>query len=65
MIDKASALEDLKEQHLAFEKVSDKMLELATHKPLYRLHDIFGINKRIEFTPRHDEQLHPWEIVVK
>lgn len=65
MIDKASALEDLKEQHLAFEKVSDRMLELATHKLLYRLHDIFGINKRIEFTPRHDEQLHPWEIVVK
>jgi len=65
MINKAAALEDLKEQQLAFEKVSDKMMELATHKPLYRLHDIFGINKRIEFTPRHDEQLHPWEIVVK
>ena len=65
MIDKAAALEDLKEQQAAFEKVSDTMLELATHKPLYRLHDIFGVNKRIEFTARHDEQLHPWEIVVK
>jgi peptide/nickel transport system substrate-binding protein len=65
MIDKASALEDPKEQQAAFEKVSDAMLELATHKPLYRLHDIFGVNRRIEFTARHDEQLHPWEIVVK
>jgi hypothetical protein len=41
------------------------MMERATHKPLYRLHDIFGVSKRIEFTARHDEQLHPWEIVVK
>ena len=65
MIDKAAAMEDPEVQQAAFEKVSDAMLELATHKPLYRLHDIFGINKRIEFTPRHDEQLHPWEIVVK
>ena len=64
-IDKALATEDLKKQQAAFEKVSDMMKELATHKPLYRLHDIFGVNKRIEFTARHDEQLHPWEIVVK
>jgi peptide/nickel transport system substrate-binding protein len=65
MIDRALALENPKEQHVAFQKISDKMLELATHKPLYRLHDIFGVNRRIEFTARHDEQLHPWEIVVK
>jgi len=64
-VDKATGLEDPKEQQIAFEKVSDMMKDLALFKVLYRLHDIFGVNKRIEFKPRHDEQLHPWEIVVK
>jgi peptide/nickel transport system substrate-binding protein len=64
-VDKATATEDPKEQQLAFEKVSDMMKDQALFKVLYRLHDIFGVNKRIQFTPRHDEQLHPWTIVVK
>ncbi|OGL59968.1 MAG: hypothetical protein A3J27_10720 [Candidatus Tectomicrobia bacterium RIFCSPLOWO2_12_FULL_69_37] len=64
-VDKAAAMEDPKEQQIAFEKVSDMMKDLAMFKVLYRLHDVFGVNKRIEFTPRHDEQLHPWDIVVK
>lgn len=64
-VDKATAIEDPREQQIAFEKVSDMMKDQALFKVLYRLYDIFGVNKRIEFTPRHDEQLHPWTIVVK
>ena len=39
-------MEDPKDQQLAFEKVSD-MKDPALFKVLYRLYDIFGVNKPV------------------
>ena len=64
-IDKAAATEDLKEQQNAFEKVTDMTKEKATHKVFVKIHDIFGYRKNLEFRPRGDETLFPWEIVMK
>lgn len=64
-IDKAAASEDPQAQQAAFEQVTDMMKEKVTHKIMFKLHDRFAFNERIDFKPRHDERLHPWEIVVK
>jgi peptide/nickel transport system substrate-binding protein len=64
-IDKAAALTDPKAQQAAFEAVTDMMKEKATHKIYFKIHDVMGYSSRLEFTPRHDETLFPWEIVVK
>ncbi|MBI2176799.1 MAG: hypothetical protein HYU38_00395, partial [Candidatus Tectomicrobia bacterium] len=64
-IEKAAATADPKEQQAAFERVTDLMKEKATHKIMFKIHDIFGFNKRLNFQPRHDEQLQPWEISLK
>ena len=64
-IDKAVATVDLEEQQLAYEKVTDIMKEKAMHKILWKLRDVYASRKRVEFKPRQDETLFPWEIVVK
>jgi peptide/nickel transport system substrate-binding protein len=64
-IDKAAALTDPKAQQAAFEAVTDMMKEKVTHKIFFKIHDVIGYSARLEFTPRHDETLFPWEIVVK
>lgn len=64
-IDKAAATSDPEAQQAAFEAVTDMMKEKATQKIYFKIHDVVGFNSRLEFTPRHDETLFPWEIVVK
>jgi peptide/nickel transport system substrate-binding protein len=64
-IDKAAALTDAKAQQAAFEAVTDMMKEKVTHKIYFKIHDVMGYSSRLEFTPRHDETLFPWEIVVQ
>ncbi|MBI3126799.1 MAG: hypothetical protein HYZ11_04260 [Candidatus Tectomicrobia bacterium] len=64
-IEKAATTADPKEQQAAFERVTDLMKEKASHKVMFKIHDIFGFNKRLNFQPRHDEQLQPWEISLK
>ncbi|MDA1000313.1 MAG: ABC transporter substrate-binding protein [bacterium] len=64
-IDKAGGTEDPAQQQKEYEKVTDMMKEKATHKIFFKIHNIFGVSKRIEFLPRHDETLQPWEISVK
>jgi peptide/nickel transport system substrate-binding protein len=64
-IDKAAALTDPTKQQAAFEAVTDMMKEKVTHKIYVKIHDVLGYNSRLDFTPRHDETLFPWEIVVK
>jgi ABC-type transport system substrate-binding protein len=65
MVDKAIATADVEEQQAAFEKVSQWMRDNATHKPVTKVHDVFGVNKRVNFIARHDEGLDPWDITVK
>ena len=64
-VNKAAAMSDPKEQHAAFEKVTDMVKEKALLSIFYRTHDIYGYNKALNFVPRHDEALYPWEITVK
>jgi len=64
-IDQAAATSDPEVQQAAFEAVTDMMKEKATQKIYFKIHDVVGFNRRLEFTPRHDETLFPWEIVVK
>ena len=64
MIDKANSTIDEKEQQAAFEAVTDKMKELATHKIVVKIHDVLGHRANLKWIPRHDETLLPWEIEV-
>lgn len=63
-IDRAAGLEDPRAQQATFERATDLMKEKAAHKILFRTYDVYGISKRIQFQPRHDETLHPWETEV-
>jgi peptide/nickel transport system substrate-binding protein len=64
-IDEAEAMIDPKAQQAAYEAITDWMKEQVTHKIYFKIHDVMGFSKRLDFTPRHDETLFPWEIVVK
>ncbi len=35
------------------------------HKILWKLRDVYAFRKRVQFQPRQDETLFPWEIAVK
>ena len=63
-INKAASTDDPVKQQAAYEKVTDMIKEKATHKVLFKLHDVFGFNKRLSYEPRHDELVYPWEISV-
>ena len=39
--------------------------EKVTAKVVAKIHDVLGSSKRINWTPRHDETLYPWEISMK
>jgi peptide/nickel transport system substrate-binding protein len=64
-VEKAAATVDTKQQQIEFEKVTDMIKERALHKLMFKIQDVFGFRKGLEFQPRHDETLYPWEIVVK
>ncbi len=64
-IEKAATTTDPAAQQKAFEAVTDLMKEKATHKIFFKIHDVIGYSSRLDFFPRHDETLFPWEIVVK
>ncbi|MEK6709692.1 MAG: ABC transporter substrate-binding protein [Nitrospinota bacterium] len=65
LVDKGLGTADVEEQQAALEKASMWLRDNVTHKPVAKIHDIFGVNKRVSFVPRHDEALHPWDIKVK
>jgi len=64
LTDKGLGTADVEEQQANLEKASVWLRDNATHKPVTKIHDIFGYNKRVTFKPRHDEQLHPWDMEV-
>ena len=45
--------------------MTDIMKERAVHKVFFQMVDAWGYRKNIEFFPRPDENLYPWEIRVK
>jgi len=59
----ASALADPKEQDKAFKAVTAKMKELALHKVLYKLKQVFGIQKSVKFNPQGNGSMNVWEAV--
>ena len=65
LVDKAIATEDIEDQQAEFEKAQMWMRDNATHKPILKIHEVVGNNKRVSFKASHDENFHPWEIAVK
>ncbi|MEE9240758.1 MAG: ABC transporter substrate-binding protein, partial [bacterium] len=64
-MDEALSTADLKLQQARLEGVTDLMKAKATHKILFKLHDVTGIRKNVKFSPRHDELVYPWELSFK
>ena len=65
MVDKAVATADIKEQQAAFEKVNHWLRDNATHVPILKIHEVWGMNKGVKVTPSHNESLPAWELEVK
>jgi peptide/nickel transport system substrate-binding protein len=65
MLDKAVATPDPAEQQTAYERVSHWLRDNATHVPLLKIHEVWGLNKNVKFKPNHNENLPAWEIEVK
>ncbi|MEK6711597.1 MAG: hypothetical protein AABZ64_13560, partial [Nitrospinota bacterium] len=65
MTEKAGSIDDPKEQQAAFERFTDTMQERGALGILFRLVDTWGYQKKLQFLPRGDENLYPWEIGVK
>lgn len=65
MIDTAIATPDVKEQQAAFEKAQNWMRDNATHLPILKIHEVWGMRKGVKVTPSHNETLNVWEIEVK
>ncbi|MBT3435561.1 MAG: hypothetical protein HOC91_16225 [Nitrospinaceae bacterium] len=64
-VKKANATPEPKAQHAEYDKATGIQKRLATHKVVAKIHDVLGYSNRINFTPRHDETLYPWEISMK
>ncbi len=62
---KANATADPKKQDAEYDKVTGMMKSKVTHKVVAKIHDVLGYSNRINWTPRHDETLYPWEISMK
>lgn len=65
MLDKAVGTSDPKEQQGAYEKVNHWMRDNATHVPILKIHEVWGLNKNVRFRANHNENLPAWEIEVK
>ena len=65
MLDKAVGTPDPAEQQAAYAKVSRWMRDHATHVPILKIHEVWGLNRNVEFKANHNENLPAWEIVVK
>lgn len=65
-INQAAAAQDPEGQQAAFEKITGMTRDRALLRILYyRIHDIYAYRKALNFIPRHDEALYPWEISAK
>ena len=62
---KANATADPKQQWIEYDKVVGMTKAKATAKVVAKIHDVLGYSNRINWTPRHDETLYPWEISMK
>jgi peptide/nickel transport system substrate-binding protein len=65
MLDKAVGTADTGEQQGAYERVGRWMRDNATHVPILKTHEVWGLNKNVQFKANHNENLPAWEIVVK
>jgi peptide/nickel transport system substrate-binding protein len=65
MLDKAVGTADTGEQQSAYGRVNHWMRDNATHVPILKIHEVWGLNKNVQFKANHNENLPAWEIVVK
>jgi len=66
MIDKALRTADTAEQQKRLEKATWFMHDNATHKPIAKSHDVYGVNTKVlDYKMRYDEMTLPWSFVMK
>ncbi|MBI1725497.1 MAG: hypothetical protein HYR52_07680, partial [Candidatus Tectomicrobia bacterium] len=65
MVDKAVGTGGVKEQQAAFEKVAYWLRDNSALKPIHKIHEIWGINKNVDFKANHNENFPAWELLVK
>ena len=58
-------VEKPEQQQIEFEKLTDMHKDKSIFKIYFKIHDVFGISKKIKLRPRHDETVTVWEIVMK
>ena len=64
-IDDAALEADPATQHKKFVKVTSLFKKHTAYKVFFKIHDVFGMRSNIQWIPRHDEVLYPWEITKK
>ena len=64
-IDDAALESDPATQHKKFVKVTSLHKKHTAYKVFFKIHDVFGMRSNIQWIPRHDEVLYPWEITKK
>ena len=66
MIDKALRTADTKLQQERLEAATWFMHDKATHKPIAKSHDVYGVNTKVlDYKMRYDEMTMPWSFVMK
>ncbi|MFP6871065.1 MAG: ABC transporter substrate-binding protein, partial [Nitrospinota bacterium] len=66
MIDKALRTADTALQQKRLEKATWFMHDNATHKPIAKSHDVYGVNTKVlDYKMRYDEMTLPWSFVMK
>ncbi len=66
MIDKALRTADTDLQQKRLEEANWYMHNNATHKPIAKSHDVYGVNTKVlDYKMRYDEMTLPWSFVMK
>lgn len=65
LIDAARPIVDPVKRRAAWDKIQEEVHKQAGWIFLWQQHDLYGVNKRVEFTPRADERLDAWRMKLK
>jgi len=65
LIDEERSIVDARRRREICARLQRMVPEEALIVPLYAQHDIYGINTRVDWKPRSDERILPWEIQLR
>ncbi|MFQ5895739.1 MAG: ABC transporter substrate-binding protein [Nitrospinota bacterium] len=63
-IDRAASEADDAKRYKIYSGITDLMKKKATHAIFFRIHDAYGVNKRVRYRFRPDERIYLWEASV-